>query len=260
MQAISLHDKEQIYQCLKEDMVLHLYSIGDLDDFFWPRTQWFGLLDGDRLRQVCLLYMGHDMPILLALARDIQPMATLLEEIKPYLPPRFYAHFSPRLEDKFSPGHQLEDHGLHYKMALRDRSRLPDETHPSVTRISEFQLQAVRAFYQRSYPENWFDPRMLETHQYFGVQKEGSFLSVGGVHVFSPRYDVAALGNIATHPEHRNQGLASMVTAQLCRSLSQEVDHIGLNVKADNLAAIHCYRKLGFEKVACYHEFTIHKT
>jgi ribosomal protein S18 acetylase RimI-like enzyme len=43
----------------------------------------------------------------------------------------------------------------------------------------------------------------------------------------------------------------------LCQSLLEKVEHVGLNVKADNDAAIACYRKLGFEVVAPYGEFTV---
>jgi hypothetical protein len=35
------------------------------------------------------------------------------------------------------------------------------------------------------------------------------------------------------------------------------VDHVGLNVKADNDAAMACYRKLGFEVITPYGEFTV---
>ena len=51
--------------------------------------------------------------------------------------------------------------------------------------------------------------------------------------------------------------LQQIVTARLCRSLRETVDHIGLNVQADNDAALACYRKLGFEIVAPYGEFTV---
>ncbi|MCH7664148.1 MAG: GNAT family N-acetyltransferase, partial [Chloroflexi bacterium] len=67
-------------------------------------------------------------------------------------------------------------------------------------------------------------------------------------------YKAAALGNISTHPDHRNQGIGTIVTAALRKKLLGTVDTIGLNVKSDNAAAITTYKKLGFEVVATYHE------
>jgi predicted GNAT family acetyltransferase len=111
--------------------------------------------------------------------------------------------------------------------------------------------------YDESYPGNWFDPRMLQTGQYFGLRESRQLVSVAGVHVYSERYRVAAVGNVVTHPAHRNKGYGRAVTARLCQLLLETVDHIGLNVKADNDAAMACYRKLGFEIIAPYGEFTV---
>lgn len=80
-------------------------------------------------------------------------------------------------------------------------------------------------------------------------------VSIAGIHVYSPKYKVAALGNITTLPSRRGKGYGRRVTARLCRSLVDEGIDIGLNVKADNSAAISCYRGLGFETVAAYEEF-----
>ena len=44
------------------------------------------------------------------------------------------------------------------------------------------------------------------------------------------------------------------MTARICQELGHAVDHIGLNVKADNTAAIACYERLGFRPVAEYEE------
>jgi len=41
--------------------------------------------------------------------------------------------------------------------------------------------------------------------------------------------------------------------------LLEDVCHIGLNVKADNDAAISCYRRLGFETVAPYGEYMVER-
>jgi len=118
-------------------------------------------------------------------------------------------------------------------------------------------LPDIQAFYQDSYPGNWFDPRMLETGQYFGLLTDDRLVSVGGIHVYSPQYRVAALGNIATHPAYRGRGCGKAVTARICQSLSQTVDEIGLNVKADNRPALACYQRLGFDVVAEYGEFAV---
>jgi ribosomal protein S18 acetylase RimI-like enzyme len=74
------------------------------------------------------------------------------------------------------------------------------------------------------------------------------------VHVHSPTERVAALGNVAVAADRRGQGLGTQVTACACRSLLEVVDHVGLNVKADNRSAIACYERLGFAEVARYEE------
>jgi len=95
---------------------------------------------------------------------------------------------------------------------------------------------------------------MLETGQYFGIRKAGKLVIIAGIHVYSPQYGVAVLGNIATAPNDRSKGYGTIVTARVCQSLLQDAAHIGLNVTAGNAAAIRCYEKLGFEAVAEYGE------
>mgnify|MGYP006280112199 CR=1 FL=1 len=260
MKLISLHNRDKIFHTLKEDIYLHLYSIGDLDDFFWPFTQWYALHDEDHILEIALLYFGQPPPTLLALSPTPERMKVLLEKMAGLLPPSFYAHLSPGLDEALSPAFKARHHGQHIKMALRQTSEWPEDNQERVKKIPESALEDVLAFYQTSYPGNWFDPRMLQTDQYFGIRQEKDLISVAGVHVYSPHYKVAALGNIATHPDHRNRGLATLVTAVLCRSLSKKVKHVGLNVKESNQPAFHCYQKLGFESVARYHEWTFQRT
>jgi len=142
-------------------------------------------------------------------------------------------------------------------MALNNRAFLYDIDCSQVIRLVSDDLEEVQQIYKDSYPGNWFDPRMLETKQYFGIRVENRLVSVGGVHVYSKQYRVAALGNIVTRLEYRGNGFGKRVTAQLCRSLFEDVDHIGLNVKADNEVAIKMYKKLGFEVIGTYWEYVI---
>ena len=257
MRLLCLHDKEEIEDFLRKDIYLHIYSLGDLDDFFWPFTLWYGLEDEAGLCAVALLYLGQTLPTLLGLSATPKPMIQLIEAMEHLLPREFYAHLSPGVESYLTTNWNLESQGAHHKMALRDRDAPAAVDCTGVVPLGSDDLDEILDFYQRSYPGNWFDPRMLETGQYFGVREEADLVSIAGIHVYSPKYRVAALGNVATSPARRNMGYARRVTAKLCTSLSREVDHVGLNVRADNASALACYRELGFETVASYGEFLV---
>ncbi len=120
-------------------------------------------------------------------------------------------------------------------------------------------LPEINQLYQESYPENAFDPRMLESGKTIGIRLLGQLASIAGIHSYSATYRVAALGNITTHPEHRNQGYGKAVTARLCQLLEGSVDFIGLHVKCDNQPAISLYQSLGFRITSIYEEFSLKK-
>ncbi|MFQ6035888.1 MAG: GNAT family N-acetyltransferase [Sedimentisphaerales bacterium] len=259
MTVLRLHDKNTIESFLRRNTYLHIYSIGDLDDFFWPYTTWYGLKNSTDWQAIALLYIGNGLPTLIALSEHFSATESLLKSIKPLLPEKFYAHFSPGLEEIFRNTHKIKPHGEHYKMALRELSVIHQIDCTQVVCLTHADLKDILKLYEESYPENWFNPRMLETGQYFGLRRQGNLVSIAGVHVYSAEYKVAALGNIATHPAHRNKGYSRLVTARLCQSLSATTDHIGLNVKIDNTAALSCYKKLGFQIIVTYGEFMLER-
>jgi GNAT superfamily N-acetyltransferase len=254
-----ISNKKQLADYFQRNIYLHIYSLGDLDEFFWPLTEYYGQEHDGKVERVLTLYKGGTSPTLLALGSQEDLSHQDLKKIQPYLPESFEAHLSPDLESTFYPTHKIVSHGAHYKMGLVKRESLFDFTNQTAAQINSDHLDEVQNLYRISYPENWFDPRMLQTGQYFGIWQKDKLVSIAGVHVYSPAYRVAALGNITTHPDFRNRGLGTQITAALCRSLLQTVDVIGLNVKADNHAAISCYKTLGFEVKAGYHEFSLQK-
>lgn len=253
MPVISLHQKDQIEPVLRRNEFLHIYALGDLDDFFWPFTTWYALEDAGELRAVLLLYTAFETPTLIALADPpYEPLHELLRAARRLLPPRVYAHLSPGGREALGPV-RAESRGPHLKMALV-YPNLGVPARDAVQRMTAADLPDLRALYAAGYPGNWFDPRQIETGHYYGLRVNGDLVSAGGPHVYSPGQRVAALGNIVTHPDHRGLGYAAAVTARACAELQATVDHIGLNVKADNAAAIACYRRLGFRPVAEYEE------
>jgi GNAT superfamily N-acetyltransferase len=182
-------------------------------------------------------------------------MHELLQSISHLLPKRFYAHLSGDRASNFADDYHIQPHGLHYKMALIYKERVNTINTSRVVPLTVSDLPELEDLYSVSYPGNSFDPRMLETGYYYGIRQGRDIISVAGVHVYSQHYKVAALGNVTTHPDFRGQGLGTAVCAKLCQALLCTVDHIGLNVKADNAGAIASYRRLGFEIIAEYSEY-----
>jgi GNAT superfamily N-acetyltransferase len=230
-----------------------------LDDYFWPYTNWYAIIRDTEIGGIALLYVGQTLPTLLALSEKTDNIFSLLESILHLLPQRFYAHLSPGVESVFFNTHILDNHCLHLKMALLHRSAVDTFNCPDTCGLDRKDVDEIVDFYKRSYPGNWFDPRMLETDQYFGIREAGSLVSVAGIHVYSPEYKVAALGNIATAPSYRNKGYGLQVTAKTCQSLLKNVSHVGLNVKAENDTAILCYKRLRFGVVASYGEYMVER-
>ena len=249
-----LHDRDQIEQCLTKDPILHLYELGDLDLLYWPRTTWYA---SDDLSALLLVYAAFP-PALLAMSSSPQARE-LLAQALPQLPRAFHAQISADLVEVLRGGYHLENQVTTLRMALADPNCLPEED-PEVQILGPERVLEIQDFYDESYPDNWFDPAMLVTERYLGIRVEGRLACVAGIHVWSPRYRVAALGNIATHPDFRGQGLARRVVGTLCRRLLPEVDQIGLNVRASNASAIRCYRALGFELKASFQELDARAT
>ncbi|MFC6021556.1 GNAT family N-acetyltransferase [Plantactinospora solaniradicis] len=245
------HDRDELAGLLRRDPHLHAYELGDLDDFYWPYTSWYRLGDA-----VALVYHGGGTPVLLALDHSPGALTELLTALVPLLPRRFDAHLSPGGEAVLARHFGVEPRGTHLKMALTDAGRL-DRVAPAGELLGPADVPELAVLYAAAYPENWFDQRMIETGQYVGVRRDGELLAVAGVHVWSPKYRVSALGNVTTHPRVRGQGLATAAVAALCRRLLDTVDQVTLNVKADNVAAIALYRRLGFTPVAEYGEFVV---
>src|SRR5258708_40303203 len=142
-------------------------------------------------------------------------------------------------------------------MALTDAAR-PDQVDTSAAgALVATEAAELEAFYEASYPGNWFDSRMLETGCYYGIRQGQRLVSVAGIHVYSAEYRVAALGNITTHPAFRGCGLAKQATASLWEGLREHVDHIGLTVNTTNASARACYDQLVFERIQSYVEYTL---
>ena len=257
MRLVELSDRDVIARFFRRRPAVHAYALGDLDDFFWPHTRWLAWEAEGEIAQILLLYDEPDPPVLLALAEPPERgMAELLAAVGDELPPRVYAHLSPGLVEALAPRLVPASAPVeHRKLELVDPSRLSEYDRAAVEPLGPEHVDDVRTFYERAYPGTWFEPRMLETRRYVGIRDGGELVCVGGVHVWSPAWKVAALGNVATVPSARGRGHATAACAHLCLVLLADgIDVISLNVRSDNASAISAYERLGFAHAADYVE------
>ncbi len=253
------NDKVRLARHFDSDRVLFAYHLGDLDDFYFPYCQWAVSYHQVRAKidEVILTYTGGEIPSVIAFGLK-ENFNDLLEEQLDLLPDKFFAHFFESSRDVFKKKYKEKKLGTFYKMNLS----VSDYSEKSENEKEEFNYMVLgnshhkqlKTFYTLAYPQNYYTRRMLETKKYFAKVEKNEILAVTGIHVYSEKYKIAVLGNIATHPEFRNKGFAKKLASLLIKDLSKTVDLICLNVKADNQPAISCYEKLGFKKTHEYEE------
>jgi RimJ/RimL family protein N-acetyltransferase len=253
-----IKDKKILESFFRKNTALNIYQLGDLDDFFWPHTEFHGYYENDELKSVVMIYREANPNVVIALCNenDTENLKNEISLMSDILPDKIYFHISPGVEKILEEKYNLNYEGKYFKMSLENSSML-DKI--DVTNTEQFTIankKELNNFYEEAYPDNSFIDRMLETGMFFGIRESGKIVAVAGIHVYSPEYKVAALGSITTHPNFRGKGYATKVTACLCKELFKNVEVIGLNVHSENSIAIHCYEKLGFIKIADYLEIT----
>ena len=255
--ALSEEVRSALDAFLRRAPYLHDYELGDLDPREAAHTTWFA---DDPVRAVALLYQGLATPTLIALVaaeRDAGPMRALLGSVAHALPRRYIGHLSAGLTASLGPA-RAEPLGPHWKMGLPPSAPLERAAAgDAIVQLMPEDAGAAVEFYAESYPDSYFEPVNLVRGPYFAIRDHHGIAAIAGVHAYSPATRVASLGNIATRPDARGRGYARRVTAALCARLRAEIDVIGLNVRADNAAAIACYRAIGFEQFAAYDEWRI---
>ncbi len=238
----------------RQNIGLHLYELGDLDPFFAPHACWYGWGESGALKALGLIYSGATVPVLLCFSEDagLESARRMLRELSDRLPKHLYVHLSPGLLPVFDDWKEVRR--LDMQKMLLTQLDAPEPDLSAVEPLGIRDIDELRAFYDEVHADNWFDPRTVETGFYSGIRRAGRLVSVAGIHVHSRARRVAALGNVATRPANRGQGLAKATSFHVCERLLREVDVIGLNVEVSNAAANQCYRSLGFRECAQYVE------
>lgn len=252
---IFTHDKVRLEEHFRRDPVMFAYHLGDLDDFLFDRCQWGATYHkSTRIDECILIYRAPFGSAVLAFGLSDRFPASL-EQAVGLLPDPFFGHFFADYRPILHRVFQEERLSTSARMKLeRFVPHHDDSDLSSIRRLVPDDWLALTEFYHEAFPDSYFEPRMLETGKYFGWIDRRQIAAVAGVHVYSPQYRVAALGNIATHPGYRGRGIATRLTSRLTAELSSEGLLVCLNVADNNLPALRCYDKLGFVRAFFFEE------
>jgi hypothetical protein len=205
-------DMEQLHDYLLKDRVSAAYHLGDLDAKYSEYCRWWGEFAGNGdLNAVLLLYTGLRLPAVLTLGESVD-VEELLAATRHALPSRFYGHMTNEHLASLKTAYVGEHLRPMVRMGLRREDfRLPDDDLSVVKPLSHSDTGDIIDLYHY-YPNNFFEPYQLETGYYYGIRENKQLVSIAGIHVLSEVNDVAAVGNIVTHPDHRSKGYSRRST------------------------------------------------
>lgn len=252
-----IHETDEIQELIKNRVKFdYMYQSNNLDDREWSKTICYGLYESSCLKEIAMVYMGCDIPVLLAASFEENDYnKELIGRIKEYLPPKFYTHIDQRtLEEVFDVG-DISDYQEYVNMGISDYSKLDALDRKNTISLDFNDIDKIKSLFEVSYPDNWMDDELIKFSDNFGVEIDNNLISFAGLHAYSVKQEVATIAHVTTHPSYRSNGYARDAIVALVKDLRNKVKNIGLNVKVKNLPAIKCYKNIGFEEqsrfIAC---------
>lgn len=229
-----LTDKDQIRAILQRDPRWCVYALGDLSSRMFPKCRWF---------TPDLTLVLHDYGTSILFAMGTGSIREALEHVT------WPVHLQVRQDalDEVARHAPVSNEKQMIRMALERRTgREGDER---VRRLATSDVDALNRLYadgeSSGESPDFFYPSMVSDGVFCGVYEAGALVAAAGTHLVSPDESAAAIGNVYVRRDRRGRGLGRAVTAAVVHELAG-VETIGLNVRADNDAAIRIYESLGF--------------
>jgi ribosomal protein S18 acetylase RimI-like enzyme len=231
-----LTDRTEIRARLRRDPGWSLYALADLDPPMFPKTAWF-------VPDLTLVVRDYGTAILFAMGPGsvhealgsldgpvhLQVTGDVLDEVV-----RHAAVSSPRLMCRM--------------IWTRDR---PPSPSPATSRLATADVPALQALYadgeSSGEAPDFFFPAMVADGVFHGIYDGTMLTAAAGTHVVAREEGAAAIGNVYVRRDRRGRGLGRLVTSAVLTELAA-VETVGLNVRADNEAALHLYESLGFAR------------
>lgn len=244
-----LTDKAQILEFLMSDRIYAAYAIGDLTPGLFEQAEWFGAEGNGRLRALAMHFRGVMVPVLFLMG-DKEGIRAILEKNLP--PEPVYINCRSEHMPVVHGVCQWDEPIAMWRMSLTGKPFHPI-SHNCVRLTSGHAKQLKDLYDQGGMPG--FTEEQVERGIFYGLFNKGILIAAAGTHLVSPTYNVAAVGNVFTHQDHRGKGLGTATTnAVLTELMELGIRDIILNVAQDNKPAIHIYERSGFERYCPFFE------
>jgi ribosomal protein S18 acetylase RimI-like enzyme len=126
-----------------------------------------------------------------------------------------------------------------------------------IERLGPDYATAAAGLYGES-DEVFYAQFMLSTGVFYGAFRKEEMVAISGTHAVTKRYDMATVGGVFTHPEHRGHSLAKATTSHVVAAVREMgINDVALNVRQDNHPAIRAYERLGFRITLEFTEGTL---
>ena len=226
-------DKNHIRSILQRDPRWCVYALGDLSPRMFAKCQWF---------TPDLTLLLHDYGTSILFAHGIGSIREALEHVT------WPVHLQVKQDALGEVQRYANVTGIKsmIRMAWAGRStRVSDRA----TRLSAADVPAIERLYadgeSTGESPDFFYASMVTDGVFFGIYQADQLIAAAGTHLVSREENAAAIGNVYVRRDRRGRGLGRAVTATVLHELAG-IATIGLNVRADNDAAIRVYESLGF--------------
>ena len=237
-----LTDKDEIRTILRRDPAWSLYALGDLAPSMFRKTQWFA-------PDLTLVVRDYGTAILFAMGPG-----SVREALEGVTGP-VHLQVQRAALDEVARHAAVSSSRLMWRMTWAgDRLAAPD---PLTSRLGVKDVPALHALYadgeSSGESPDFFFPAMVADGVFHGIYEGGALVAAAGTHLLARGEGIAAIGNVYTRRDRRGRGLGRLATSAVLGELTG-VETVGLNVRADNDAALHLYESLGFARRCQFYE------
>ena len=242
-----LTNPHDIRAILRRDPIWSVYALGDLAPPMFEHTRWF-------TPELTLVLQLHDTTILFAMGTGS------IGEALAHATWPVYLQVQQDGLDEVARHAVVHNARLMWRMGWSNpANHLPRGVggqeaghhmgHMSAVRLNSADVPALLELYAdgdaTGEAPDFFFPSMVAGGAFFGIYEGDRLSAAAGTHLLSREEGAAAIGNVYTRRDCRGRGLGRIVTTSVL-SVVAGIETIGLNVRADNPAAIQLYESLGF--------------